>query len=44
MCEVFKLDEAPKTAILKKYKNYQNDKTQYLSPDQARAKWLLFKE
>ena len=44
MLEVFKLDAAPSTAIVKKYKNNQNGKTQYLSPDQVRAKWLLLKE
>lgn len=42
--EVFKLDKPCNVSLLKWYKNLDKDERQFLSPFQARAKWLLFKE
>ena len=42
--KIFQLDQPCDTRSVKWYKNIDNRQTQFLSPDQARARWMLFKE
>jgi hypothetical protein len=42
--DVFKLDKPCDLRLVKWYKNLDSEEGQYLSPFQARAKWVLFKQ